>query len=70
MPRANKNPHAVRDLIALEELFLDELLHKVDAIFALYNLPITTQKEIKSFVDQLETLTREDLALLNRYAKT
>jgi len=70
MSRSTPAADPFRDLYVLEELFLDELGHKVRSFFALYDLPVASIREIKSFADRLEVLTREDLRLLDAYGQT
>lgn len=57
----------VKKLIAYEELFFDELNHKVDSIFLLYKLDNNFIKEVESFSEQLEDLTEENIKLLKKY---
>lgn len=60
---------ALRDMLALEELFLDELSHKIDAVFDLYQLSDVSLREVRSFSEQLESLTKENIELLTSYGK-
>ncbi len=62
---AAKN-RAIKEVIVLEELFLDTLSFKFGATMNLYTFEANKRSEIISFVDQLKTITKENIKLLNQ----
>ena len=54
------------EAIVLEELFLDQLTFKISAIMNLYTFKQESKREINSFIEQLNTITRENITLLQK----
>lgn len=56
------------ELHVLEEHFLDELRFKIAAVLSLHHIEANGEREIASFVTELQRLTKENLTVLNTYA--
>ncbi len=65
--KKKKNKHSLHEIFVLEELFLDQLIFKLSSTFDLYKIKQKEKREIKSFIDQLESITRENLKILKKY---
>ncbi len=52
-------------LEVLEELFLDQLEFRVRAVYLLLNIQKEKRVEILSLLDELKSLTRENIAILH-----
>lgn len=67
MSTSKNPPPSIAEAIILEELFLDQLQFKLAAAMNLYTLKQERQREIDSFIDQLQNLTDENISLLQKY---
>lgn len=54
------------EVFVLEELFLDQLIFKLSAIFDLYTIQKEHKNELNSFIERLKTITHENLKLLKK----
>lgn len=56
------------ELHVLEEHFLDEARFKIESLLGMYTVQKERRREMVSFIHELQRLTKENIALLNRYA--
>lgn len=56
------------ELRVLEEHFLDEARFKIESLLSMYTVQKERRREMVSFIHELQRLTKENIALLNRYA--
>ena len=64
MPK--KNNAKIDELIILEELFLDQLNYKIEAVFSLLKLRKHNVEEIDSFLSQLIDLAQINITDLKK----
>lgn len=61
-----KNSRAARnELLVLERHFLDEARFKIESLLSMYNIQEKNREEIKSFVHELQQITKENISLIS-----
>ncbi|PIR47851.1 hypothetical protein COV06_00410 [Candidatus Uhrbacteria bacterium CG10_big_fil_rev_8_21_14_0_10_50_16] len=59
--------HAPDKLLVMEEHFLDIVRFKINSLFNFLNVSTSAEREIKSFLEELQTLTKKNIQLLKKY---
>ncbi len=59
----------VKELLLLEEHFLDQLDYRIKSVFEVMNILRHNVREIESFIKMLEDLTAENLEVLTQELK-
>lgn len=67
MKKNTQNKFNIKEAEVLEELFMDQLIFKFEAIANLYTFEKKSKKEILSFVDQLKKISKENIKIIRSY---